>query len=954
MTQLLPLDLAARRAATASGTSLGALADALAAELAPLLERSLPIPTQKARLTRIGGRCPDHGLLLEFDPWAPHDHRCPRCDMVYRGREHDDWWAMGAQLWVVERAVHAAALFALRGDPAHSRLASRILRELAMRYPTWPNRDNVLGPTRPFFSTYLESIWLLNACHALALLESAGVSDVGGMVRDQLLAPSGTLIASYPEGRSNRQVWNEVAVLSALHLLGDTRACERRLEGNGSLPWLLAEGLLADGSWYEGENYHQFAHRGLWYGVYLLRALGRPLVPALDARFHAGFLTPFAGLLPDDTLPSRRDSPYAVSVRQWRYAEWCELGHAHRADRRLAGLLARLYDGTGGPPSDARRRSTADAERNVASSMLTRADCSWRALLMASPDPVPAGQWTPGSVVQAQQGLAVLRRESGRIYVALEGGIAGGGHGHPDRLALTLQADAERWLDDPGAGSYVERTLHWYRSTLAHHAPLVNGASQPPEPARLLAFEDRGGAGWVRKRVDELAPGVSATRTVVVCDGYLVDVLDWESEAEVTLTLPLAGPAVVHDIGTWRSGERDGAGGLEDGYDFVDDVEEAVLPPSSDVAVFTFDAIAHGGAGAPPPPSGRRMRAWYATHGASTLWRASTPGVPGTRSTLRHLLDQQGRRGCIVGVWSWSRAGAEDLEVARVHLTPQATPLVQITTRDGTVASHEPAPHGWHIGLLARHARSSIDLEGLVADAAVAGENDRRDEERLARGAVPVVRVPRVPVSAVDGPLTTALTGAHHVRLGHEAYVPTEEPWGDANAPAASVWLAHTESALIVRVAMESGHGIVTPGGSVASMPDNPLDNERADVNADGLQCYVRGAADRAWRAAVLVVPVVGHAAPPAARVTSLVTNGAIPTCAAASRSDGRGWWMQLAWPLEALPDRETVHVDLVLNERPPDRARRRGQLVLSGGGGFGYLRGDRHPPSHGWVLHLA
>ena len=27
----------------------------------------------------------------------------------------------------------------------------------------------------------------------------------------------------------------------------------------------LRDGLLADGTWYEGDNYHQFAHRGLWY-----------------------------------------------------------------------------------------------------------------------------------------------------------------------------------------------------------------------------------------------------------------------------------------------------------------------------------------------------------------------------------------------------------------------------------------------------------------------------------------------------------------------------------------------------------------------------------------------------------------------------------------------------------------------------------------------------------------
>jgi hypothetical protein len=39
-----------------------------------------------------------------------------------------------------------------------------------------------------------------------------------------------------------------------------------------------------------------------------------------------------------------------------------------------------------------------------------------------------------------------------------------------------------------------------------------------------------------------------------------------------------------------------------------------------------------------------------------------------------------------------------------------------------------------------------------------------------------------------------------------------------------------------------------------------------------------------------------------------------------------------------------TVGLDVIVNEMPPGRARRRGQLVLAGaGGGAVYLRGDRH-----------
>ena len=48
-----------------------------------------------------------------------------------------------------------------------------------------------------------------------------------------------------------------------------------------------------------------------------------------------------------------------------------------------------------------------------------------------------------------------------------------------------------------------------------------------------------------------------------------------------------------------------------------------------------------------------------------------------------------------------------------------------------------------------------------------------------------------------------------------------------------------------------------------------------------------------------------------------------------------------------------TVTFNLIVNERSADRERRRGQLVLSGGGGFAYLRGDRHEPGQSLRLRL-
>src|SRR5207249_3020124 len=103
--------------------------------------------------------------------------------------------------------------------------------------------------------------------------------------------------------------------------------------------------------------------------------------------------------------------------------------------------------------------------------------------------------WEPQSLVLEGQGVAVLRR-NGR-YVSVECGPYGGGHGHPDRLQLTLYADGVYWLPDPGTGSYVAHDLFWYRSTLAHNAPRLNGESQSPGNATCVCFDDRGDWAWV-------------------------------------------------------------------------------------------------------------------------------------------------------------------------------------------------------------------------------------------------------------------------------------------------------------------------------------------------------------------------------------------------------------------------------------------------------------------------
>jgi hypothetical protein len=194
---------------------------------------------------------------------------------------------------------------------------------------------------------------------------------------------------------------------------------------------------------------------------------------------------------------------------------------------------------------------------------------SWRALLFARAQLPELTGAEPQSALLEGQGIAVFRRDNARGYVALDYGHSGGGHGHPDRLNVLLVDGDTRWLDDYGTGSYTDRSLHWYRSTLAHNAPLVNGKSQQPTDGVLVAYDERGDVGWTRASAF-VAPDVDATRTIVVTPGYAIDVLEWRAPSEITLDLPLhVDLAIEHGAGTAVPDSLLGGDATEDGFDFV-------------------------------------------------------------------------------------------------------------------------------------------------------------------------------------------------------------------------------------------------------------------------------------------------------------------------------------------------------------------------------------------------
>ena len=888
--------------------ALAPLASSLADDLQPVLARDVFIPAEKARLSRDGGRCPDDAALLGFDPFSPRLHRCPQCGKTYGEEAHYRWWIMSYQLWLAERTVHGAVLALLRGDRRAAAFSERILEQYVARYLGYPNSDNVLGPSRLFFSTYLESIWLLQIAIATDLLEAGGhAKALGGTVRDRIIEPGSAIVREYDEGGSNRQVWNNAALLASAALLGSTPELEPLVWGPSGLASHLARGLLSDGTWFEGENYHLFAHRGLWYGVQLAERLDLGLAEAFVApymkRFGEGFAASFATALPDLTLPSRRDSQYAISIRQWRFAELCELGLARHEDPRLAAMLARLYNDDVPRRQTGRDISTAEVERNLPATKLARSDLGWRSLLLASPVLRVARAEPPKSLLLEGQGYAILRRAEGVVYVALDYGHSGGGHGHPDRLNLQLAQGTVRWLDDMGTGSYVDPTLHWYRSTLAHNAPLVDGSSQILTHGALRAFEERPEAGWVDAEVEGIAPGVSIRRSLVAMDGYAIDIIEWRAASGIQFDLPVHLDVPPVDAHLWVRGALTGGTGVEDGFDWVTDA-----------------ASVERGAGEATRVAGTRdgasIAAWLRSNTSHELWRATGPGPPGRPPAAFYVIRSRGTSGLIHTVLDWSAA------IRDVRFSEETLIVARVSGADDI---HERREDAWHIRRTSPSGVTTmIELGGgKMSPAPTAADHPPPPVRRRPRMLVPVV------ATEADAPSVAGL----QLSMAEKHYRRSELPWKEAGAPSARVRLIATATTLLVRVEVSKA----SPVHFASPSPRNPLDNENPDINSDGVQIHLATAEADSPASRWLLVPE-GQGG------IRMTASPEAPPMDAAWERTATGYAVRCAITLTPVMREGGFDLDVIVNEMSPDRERRRGQLVLGGAlGEWIYLQGDRH-----------
>lgn len=564
-----------------------------------LLRRGISIPRDKGYA--FYETCPDDNTPLIQDPFDPVNHPCPACGRNYTDEPYRLAWVAYFQVYLSQRALEMGIAYQLTGDSAYATAIRHVLVEYARHYESYSLEGCVLGPTRLFQSTYVESLWLANLAAAADLARDAIPTADWRLVRALFLA-SAEVIRGFDEGDNNRQAMNNAA-LGFVGLLCEEPSLVHHAV-HGPHGWLhhLQASVLSDGLWYEGDNYH-FASlpamlnlaESMWrHGSDLLR------VEVGGRRLQMMFDAPLLDLYPDLTIPSRKDARYASPIGQRWHAGMYEAGLRHYGEPAYARLLGALYAHP--PAADDCIPNAAGFIDTMPSRPANREWLDWRGFLNA----VPNVDLTPGlpvshSADMAGTGLGILRADAGRTYASVDYGRYGGGHGHPDRLQLNLYARGRRWLTDFGTGNYFFDHLRWYRSTIGHNTVVVDGVDQRPADGRLLRFDASGGRDVVSAEVVDAYDGVRCRRTLLLLSPALLldlftveagcDVrIDWALHPVAELDFELAG-----ELGPLEPAEITG-----EHYEWLQNVERAQVSGPW-VAVFRQggDALAVHGTAAP-------------------------------------------------------------------------------------------------------------------------------------------------------------------------------------------------------------------------------------------------------------------------------------------------------------------------------------------------------------------
>jgi len=585
--------------------------------------------------------CTNDGSTLKMR--TPTDHECPKC-----GKHFTDERTLASYRGIQHSNAEAAALklawaYAYTGNNAYAEQVKRILKKFADDYPNYPgridrwNRTGFFAPLggRRRVQSLEEAEGALPLTKAYDLTRSAAIwTDAERQhVENNFFRLTAETLLRFPMGKENRQAWYNAALMAIASVLADATLVEKALRGPSGFEEQLRLGVGDDGMWWEGTMaYQSYAIQPMIETVNIARGMGIALQD--HPRFKLFLRSPLSATYPNGAFPCVNDSdPLNIHLFDTQF-DWAWVTYK---DPLFAQALA---------------------WQNPA-----------RLTTMLGPDAKPQNPLETKTADLKSIGLLFLRVGEGpdAVCVTHHYGSPGGnasGHGHLDKLNITLFANGREWLADIGRIGYQHKEYKtWAKRTIAHNTVTLNVIDQAVNTGTLL---------WL-KTSDEFAasaaestgcyPGTKFRRYLLLTKAMLVDVFDVQSEYESTIDLAahaITAPVIPDE--ERKSAKRDSLG-TDNGYQHLIDITEYA---PAEVSSWIFPAVA---------PDTKKLRVWFATTKGERVFTATGIGYSPEQKAPCIIRRREGKSARFMSVYDLSGQGNA---IQEIEMGAAVTPTVRV------------------------------------------------------------------------------------------------------------------------------------------------------------------------------------------------------------------------------------------------------------------------------------
>lgn len=436
--------------------------------------------------------CPVHNQLFTFRWDKPKAHYCTACQKEWTGNNRYDWaWIYQIHAFNKEYLYQCMYLYLATGKRKYADYIRTMLLDYASKYDGWFEHNAGRVATdkhsgKAFAQSLDEASWATKVAMAYRAIKPILAAGEIQQIESGYLRPAAQLLLRRPAG-ANWQMWHNSGLAALGVALEDDAIIHVAVDKPGyGYHHLLRKHKNADGWINEGSpHYHYYPLEALLFTANAVRCRG---IRLFDSDLHDMFVQPVKGTYPDLSFPAHSDGWYGANLLS--QTSLYEFASTRFADPAFAEILQLAYN----------RKQRLEPEALLNNRILNG---SQQELLLQ-----------PGYAFD-QSGFCILR--SGARSVVLKFGGEGIGHGHPDKLSITLHDGKRELISDFGTSGYgTPDYLQWYKRTLSHNTVTVDGHDQRKSVGKLLRFQPAPDGGEAEMMSDTAYPGVTMKRSITL------------------------------------------------------------------------------------------------------------------------------------------------------------------------------------------------------------------------------------------------------------------------------------------------------------------------------------------------------------------------------------------------------------------------------------------------------